>query len=156
MRAIILDTFPVSCIGKSRDAHIGETDLCRDWIFSCVAQGNLVYVPEICYYEAIRELERIGATSQIRKLKAFCLAEAYRFIPINSIHIEHAAKLWAQVRNMGKMTSDNKGIDGDMILIAQALSLRIPPSDFVIATTNTDHLEIFAPAEKWTSVAPGI
>jgi hypothetical protein len=154
-RSIILDTFPLSCVGKPKESTQGEADFCREWVFACVLAGNLIYVPEICYYETLRELERRQAATQIKKLKNFCIAEEYRFIRINSYHLEEAAKLWGQTRNMGKTTSDDKGIDGDMILSAQALSLKIPPSDFVVATTNVDHIGIFIPAEEWRSIAPG-
>jgi predicted nucleic acid-binding protein len=154
-RAIILDSFPLSCMGKSKEKIPTETDFCREWVFSCAASGNKIYVPEICYYETLRELERRFAVVQIQKLRTFCHAEIDRFIPINSQHIDEAARLWGQVRNQGKTTAGNDDLDGDMILIAQALSLNIPVSSLVIATTNVAHIGIFAPAEEWRSIIPG-
>jgi predicted nucleic acid-binding protein len=152
---IILDTFPVSCTSKPKNTTVTETDICRDWISECSTQGNPIYVPEICYYEALRELERTNATVQIARLKTFCFAIPNRYIPITTNQIEEAAKLWAQVRNMGKTTASNDSIDADMILIVQALSLGLPTSDFVIATTNVKHIGIFAPAQHWKNIIPG-
>jgi predicted nucleic acid-binding protein len=154
-RAIILDTFAVGCVGKSRQIPPGATDLCRDWVFDCVAQGNAVHIPEISYYEALRELERRGATVQIKKLRGFCHAETYRFLAIDSAQIESAARLWAQARNQGLSTASQDSLDGDMILVAQTLSLGFAASDYVIATTNVNHLSPFASADHWKNIAPG-
>ncbi len=154
-RAIILDTFPLSCISKSQGIVIGETDQCRDWIFSCATAGNPIYAPEIAYYEVLRELERRGANSQRAKLKAFCNALPNRYIPITTEILEASAILWGQSRNMGKQTSNDSAIDGDMILIAQALSLNLLPDEYVIATTNEKHLSPFAQASHWKSIPPG-
>lgn len=44
----------------------------------------------------------------------------------------------------------DRTIDGDMILAAQAITLGV--SDFVIATTNVDHLSRLANAKLWESV----
>lgn len=45
-------------------------------------------------------------------------------------------------------------LDVDVILAAQALLLGIPPSDFIIATTNVGHLSQFAPTDLWSDIAP--
>ena len=42
-----------------------------------------------------------------------------------------------------------------IIITAQALSLNLPASDFVIATTNIRHIQIFTPAEEWQKIVPG-
>ena len=154
-RSILLDTFPVSCIGKPTQQTQKKTDICRDWVFSCVHAGNPLYIPEICYYEALRELERTSSTAQIIRLKAFCLMIPDRYIPLTTLHIEAAARLWAQARNTGKKTSSDDSLDGDMLLLAQALSLNLPATDYVIATTNLAHISLFAPAQDWTTIVPG-
>lgn len=43
-------------------------------------------------------------------------------------------------------------IDGDMILVAQAMTLASP--DVVIATTNVGHLSRFIAAEFWPNITP--
>lgn len=154
-RSIILDTFPVSCIGKPRQDTQKTTDICRDWVFACVQAGNPVYIPEIAYYEALRELERTGSVAQIARLKAFSAALPERYILLTTKQIEHAAKLWAQARNSGQQTASRDSLDGDMLLVAQALSLNLSPTDYVIATTNLNHIGLFAAAQDWTTVLPG-
>lgn len=47
-------------------------------------------------------------------------------------------------------TSNDKTIDGDMILAGQAKGLGV--NNFVIATTNVGHLARFVPAELWTNI----
>jgi predicted nucleic acid-binding protein len=111
-------------------------------------------VPAICYYETLRELERMSATAQITRLKAFIFADPDRFIPLTTSHLEDAAKLWAQARNAGTPTASPDALDGDVILAAQALSLGLLPRDFVVATTNVAHLAQFVPANLWTNIIP--
>ena len=97
-RIIILDSFPLSCIGKNRSTPPSLTDHCRQWVMDCIAAGHRVYVPAIVYYETLRELERMAATSQIMRLKAFCFSEPERFIALQTAHLGAAARLWAQSR----------------------------------------------------------
>ncbi|EDX71785.1 hypothetical protein MC7420_6871 [Coleofasciculus chthonoplastes PCC 7420] len=66
--------------------------------------------------------------------------------------MRQAAQLWAQARQQGQPTAGDKTIDGDMILIAQAMTLAIP--DVVIATTNVGHLSRFIAAELWQNITP--
>jgi hypothetical protein len=94
-RIIILDSFPVSCLGKLQSASLALTDQCGRWIISCIANGHRVLVPAIAHYETLRELERMGATAQIVRLRNFCFSEEERFIPLQTAHLETAAKLWA-------------------------------------------------------------
>jgi hypothetical protein len=64
--------------------------------------------------------------------------------------MNQAAKLWAQARQTGQPTAGDKTIDGDMILVAQAMILENP--DVVIATTNIGHLSRFIKAEMWQNI----
>ena len=85
LRIIVLDSFPLSTIGKNRSIPPTVTDHCRQWIMDCIAAGNLVRVPAIIYYETLRELERLNATAQILRLKAFCFADPDRFLPLETM-----------------------------------------------------------------------
>jgi predicted nucleic acid-binding protein len=154
-RTIVLDSFPLSCLGKSRGSPPTVTDHCRQWAADCIAAGNPVRVPAITYYETLRELERLGATAQIGRLKVFCFSTPDRFIPLDTSHLEDAAKLWARARNAGGATAAPDALDGDVILAAQAQSLAIAPAGFVVATTNVAHLAPFVPADLWTNIPPG-
>jgi hypothetical protein len=69
------------------------------------------------------------------------------------VPFSQAAQLWAQARQQGQPTAGDKTIDGDMILVAQAMTLGV--SDVVIATTNVGHLSRFMTAELWQSIDLG-
>lgn len=154
-QTIVLDTFGVGSVGQDMSAPLSLTTQCRDWVRACIASGNPVFVPAVCYYEALREMERRKATGQIKRLRQFCFSEPGRFLPLTTADLEQAARLWAQARNAGQPTASPDALDVDVILAAQSLALGLPPSDFVIATTNVGHLSRFVPAEEWTVIAPG-
>jgi hypothetical protein len=63
-----------------------------------------------------------------------------------------AAELWARARNAGKPTADNKSLDGDAILAAQAVLVASYGHEVIIATSNTKHLSLFADARDWQSI----
>lgn len=158
-RIIVLDSFPLSCMGKGTSATPSATpslsDRCRQWVIECAEAGHRVCVPAIAYYETLRELERLAATAQIARLKAFCFSVPRRFLPLETSHLEDAARLWARSRNAGAPTSPREALDGDVILAAQAQALGEPAGAYVVATTNAGHLARFVPASHWTEIAPG-
>ena len=63
-----------------------------------------------------------------------------------------AAELWARARNEGKPTADNKSLDGDVILAAQAVLVAGYGHEVIIATSNVKHLSLFADAREWQSI----
>lgn len=150
---IVLDTFPASSVAKRPGKTPTLSDRCRQWVEDCEAAGHTVLVPAISYYEAVRELEMREAHAQAARLRAFCLTPE-RFIPLTTAHLEMAARLWGEARRGGMPTASDDALDGDVILTAQALSLGLSPSDYIIATTNTTHLSRFAHAGDWTSITP--
>ena len=154
-RVIVLDSFPLSCVGKSKSEPPTLTDQCREWIIDCVVAGNVVRVPAIIYYETLRELERLNASAQIQRLKAFCFNVPDRFLRLETADLEDAAKLWARSRNSGIPTASPDALDGDMILAAQTLRLSVAKTEYVVATTNVAHLVPFISAELWTAIVPG-
>ena len=125
-----------------------------DRVKACDAAGHSIVAPSICYYEVLREMERLGAVSQIRRIHNFCFATPNRFLSIADEHLESAAKLWAQARNQGTPTADNASLDADVILIAQVQSLGLTPDQVVVATTNVGHFSLWVPAQLWTTIAP--
>ena len=82
------------------------------------------------------------------------LKTVLRYLPITTGVMLNAADLWAQVRNAGIATADIHALDGDVIVAAQALSLALAPSEFVVATQNVKHLSRFVPANLWTNITP--
>jgi hypothetical protein len=153
-RIIILDSFPLSTVGKLRSTPPTVTDYCRQWVMDCIAAGNSVRVPAIVYYETLRELERLNAPAQIGRLRAFCFMDPDRFIHLETVHLEEAAKLWGQSRNLGYPTASPQALDGDVILAAQALSLGVALPGLIVATTNPTHVARYVAADMWTNIQP--
>ena len=153
-RAIILDTFPLSCMGKLTASPPTLTDICQHWVLNCLSTGRTVYVPAITYFETLRELERLKAPAQIARLKTFVFSNKVIFVPLETVHLESAAKLWAHSRNIGRPTADKHSLDGDVILAAQALDLAKMNSDLVVATTNVAHIARYVRAQLWSDIQP--
>lgn len=157
-RVIVLDTFPLSSTAKRKPAPGGgawtASDRCQQWIRDCVEAGNRVVAPAIAYYEALRELERLNAVSQIVRLRTFCHAVPDRYLSLTDAHLDRAAVLWAQARNTGTPTASPEALDGDVILAAQAFDLDVPGANLIIATTNVGHLSRFVAADLWTNITP--
>jgi hypothetical protein len=65
-----------------------------------------------------------------------------------------AAEFWAQVRRQGRPTTDDKALDVDVILAAQADALEGVGYSVVIATTNVGHLSRFVEARLWQEIVP--
>jgi predicted nucleic acid-binding protein len=117
---------------------------------SGVRSGVRIIIPEIADYEVRRELLRASKIKGLARLDD--LAKSIEYLPITTMAMRQAAKLWAQARQQGQPTAGDKTIDGDMILVAQAVTLQVP--DVVIATTNVGHLSRFIAAEVWQNVTP--
>jgi predicted nucleic acid-binding protein len=72
------------------------------------------------------------------------LARLLEYLPLTTAAIRQAAVFWAQARQQGQPTADDRALDDDVILAAQAITLGV--TDVVIATTNVGHLSRLAPA----------
>lgn len=156
-RVIVLDTFPLSSAAKREPpfgAALTMLDQCQQWIKDCIAAQHYVVAPAICYYEALRELERLGAVSQIARLRAFCHAIPDRYLSLTDAHLDLAAQLWGQARNAGMPTAGLEALDADVLLAAQAILLSRAGMNVVVATTNVGHLSQFVAADLWTNITP--
>ena len=111
-----------------------------------------MYIPEVIDYELRRELLRAGKVKGLTELEG--LKSVFDYLPITTEVMLRAAELWANSRRAGLPTGDPKKLDIDVILAAQALTLRVPVADIVIATTNVAHLSRFVSAELWTDIIP--
>jgi predicted nucleic acid-binding protein len=76
------------------------------------------------------------------------------YIPITTAAIRKAAELWADARRKGLATADDKEINADVILAAQALHFIGLGDDLVVATYNARHLSRYLKARHWTQIAP--
>ena len=149
--AVVLDSSPLGLVTQKTGKSLNG-DACRVWMENLLVQGVRVYVPEVADYEVRRELIRTknpGSIARLDRLKQFA-----RYLPITTDIMLEAAELWAQSRNLGVATADIHALDGDLIIAAQALSLALATSEFVIATSNVRHLSRFVPAELWNNIKP--
>ena len=127
-----------------------ESEACTQWLQTHIASGSRIIIPEIADYEVRRELMRANKKKGISRLDD--LADLIEYLPITTTAMRQAAKLWAQARQQGQPTAGDKTIDGDMVLVAQAITMG--DRDIVIATTNVGHLSRFITAELWQNVDP--
>ena len=142
-QVVFLDTGPLGLVTNPRRSP--QSVACAQWLQALVAHGIRVIVPEIADYEVRRELLRAKKERGLARLDA--LASRLEYLPLTTAAIRQAAVFWAQARQQGQPTADDKALDGDVILAAQAMTLGV--ADVVIATTNVGHLSRFAPAALW-------
>ncbi|WP_404785895.1 nuclease [Altericista sp. CCNU0014] len=147
-RVILLDTGPLGLVTNPKLS--AQSIACAQWLQTHITSGNRAIIPEIADYEVRRELLRANKAKGIARLDD--LAKILEYLPITTIAMRQAAQLWAQARQQGQPTAGDNTIDGDMILVAQAMTLSA--SDIVIATTNVGHLSRFVVAELWQNITP--
>ena len=147
-RTILLDSGPLGLITNPKESP--QSLACADWLQRLVASGARVILSEISDYEVRRELLRARKMRGLERLDA--LAGLLEYLPLSTAAMRKAAALWAEARQRGQPTADDRALDGDMILAGQAATLQEP--DVVIATTNVGHLSRFAPAEVWQDISP--
>ena len=147
-RVIILDSGSLGLITNPKLSP--ESIACTQWLQAHITAGSRTIVPEIADYEIRRELLRANKTKGIARLDN--LARSIEYLPIKTTAMRQAAQLWSQARQQGQPTAGDKTIDGDMILVSQAITLGVP--NIVIATTNLGHLSRFVAAELWQNINP--
>jgi hypothetical protein len=65
-----------------------------------------------------------------------------------------AAELWADARRRGFATADDKEIDADVILAAQAMLFSGLADEPMVATYNERHLSRYLDAHHWRDISP--
>ena len=147
-QVIFLDSTPVGLITNPKATPLALQ--CQQWFDALLSRNIQVVLSEIIDYEIRRELLRANKLSSIRKLDF--LKSELTYLPITTEVMLKAADLWARARNAGKPTADNKSLDGDVILAAQAVLVAGYGHEVVIATSNVKHLSLFADARDWQSI----
>jgi predicted nucleic acid-binding protein len=147
-KIIFLDSTPVGLITNPKATPLALQ--CQQWFDSLLARDIKVILSEIIDYEVRRELLRANKLSSIRKLDL--LKSELTYLPITTEVMLKAAELWAKARNTGKPTADNKSLDGDVILAAQAVLVASYGHEVIIATNNAKHLSLFADAREWQGI----
>lgn len=145
---VLLDSGPLGLVTNPRATP--ENQECNEWLVGLLEKGIRVYVPEIADYEVRRELMRANKDAGVKRLDD--LKTAIGYVPLTTDTMLKAAALWAQVRQAHQPTADDKALDGDVILAAQAAMLDSPEQTTVIATTNVEHLSRIANALEWREV----
>lgn len=144
-KIVLLDSGPLGMISHPR--NYPEIKI---WLANLLNSGTNVQISEIADYEVRRELLRLNKIKGIQRLDNLITQLGY--IPITREVMLKAAEFWAEVRKQGQPTSDNKALDGDVILAAQAFILSKQGEDVVIATTNVRHLTRFVSAKIWDEI----
>lgn len=144
-KIVLLDTGPLGML-----AHPRPTPEIVDWLDRLKEAGVKVIVPEIADYELRRKLLHTGSAQSIQRLNALKAGLAY--LPLTTAMMLKAAELWAEARRQGQPTADDKALDGDVILCAQAAIISQPGDDIIIATMNLGHLARFSQAKLWKDI----
>lgn len=151
---VFLDTGILGLVASPNNT--GEARECKNWLYSLLARSVYVITSDICDYEVRRGLLLASLTNPavqgIQNLDI--LPEVIDFLPLTKIVLKEAANLWAQAHSQGIQTADNKNIDADIIICAQAKVLQAenPGQYIVIASTNTKHLKRFTEAKEWRDI----
>lgn len=140
---ILLDAGPLGLISNPKASE--DARQCRAWLQALVLRGVVVYLPEIVDYELRRELLRSNKLHGLARLDL--LKSSFRYLPITTSIMLHAAELWAEVRRRGMPTADPKALDCDVILAAQALAV-----NGIVATENVEHLSRLVRANRWRDI----
>jgi predicted nucleic acid-binding protein len=146
-KIVLLDAGPLSAVIHPRANRNREI---KDWLQDQLRAGCEIVVPEIADYEVRRELLRANKAPSVERLDAL---KVIGYIPLSTEVMLRAAELWARARQARQATADDKALDADVILAAQAISVGGSGDDVVIATTNVGHLSRFAQAKVWSDIS---
>jgi predicted nucleic acid-binding protein len=145
---ILLDAGPLGLITNPRASQ--EARECNQWLELLALKEIQVKIPEIADYEVRRELLRADKFKGIERLND--LQRYLDYVPLTTQTMLKAAQFWAQVRKQGMPTADDKALDGDVILAAQAILIQDEGHEVIIATTNVGHLSRLAQAKTWRDI----
>lgn len=149
-RFLLLDSGPLGLI--THPQRTPDVIDITDWLARCLLGRARVMVPAIVYYEVRRELLRAKKTFGIGRLDAFVNAASGRYLPLTDEALRLAAELWAQSRQAGRPTAENKALDIDVLIAAQTLTFGANASEVEIVTTNPKHLSQFVAARHWSEI----
>lgn len=142
---VLLDSGPLGLVTQPTETNVSSA--CLSWLGGLLRAHVTVVIPEIVDYEIRRELLRANKRRGLRRLDS--LVESLEYVPLTSPTMKLAAQFWAETRQSGRATTDDRHFDCDVILAAQAELLRREDRACVVATTNIRHLSLFVPARRW-------
>jgi predicted nucleic acid-binding protein len=147
-RLVLFDAGPLSLVTNPKGSE--EARRCNAWLKFLLGEGVAVKIPEGTDYEVRRDLLRAGRRTGVNRLDY--LARQVGYLPINMAVWLRAAELWAQAKNEGKSVADDRELDFDIVLAAQALLSTEDGYTVTVATTNVGHLGRFVDAQLWESI----
>jgi predicted nucleic acid-binding protein len=150
VKSVVIDAGILGLLTNPKRSDTGEA--CAKWLQLMINGNCPILVPEITDYEIRRELLRANKINGLRRLDSFISSNAVVYLPIDTTVMRQAALLWAEARQKGRPAADNKALDADMILSAQAIVQC--KNNFVIATTNVKHFPPNVPADTWQNILP--
>ena len=136
---LLLDTGVVGQI-----CHPRKHEDVRGWFAAAVSQHDFL-ISEVADYELRRELIRIRASRSLARLDE--LSRELRYVPVTTATWRSAANLWAWLRRTGKSTASEGGLDGDVLIAAQAIA-----EDAAVVTTNPRHFAPLVKAMEWGEI----
>jgi toxin FitB len=141
---ILLDSGPLGEIIKPQlDPRV------RRWAAFIKEQKISLRIAEINDYEVRRNCILEKFEKSISNLNKY--RQRKQFIPIDSEMMLDACELWAWIRrDKQQPTADRKQLDGDTILVAQALSQKKFFDRVIIVTENSKHFIRFAEYDLYT------
>lgn len=154
---ILLDTGVLGLLINSQPSksNIEEVKDCKSWLNKLLDKGIIVTISEIADYEERRELIRCRNKKCLERLEEIRLETEY--FRIDTEVMLKAAEIWAYARQKGQQAADNKSLDGDAIIAAQAVLAKIAGMSIEVATTDTKDLNrLLAPylitAKRWRDI----
>ena len=154
---LLLDTGVLGILINSEpsERNKSEVDSCNKWLDGLLAQKIRVVISEIADYEQRRELIRRKNQKCLQRLEDIRSRTSY--FKIETEVMLKAAEIWAYARQLGKQTAENKALDGDAIIAAQAIIAKTAGVYIEIATTDTRDLNrLLAPycitAKRWRDI----
>lgn len=154
---VILDTGVLGLLINSEPSTGNEVEVkeCNKWLDRLLAQEILVTISEIADYEERRELIRRRNKNCLQRLED--IRSRTRYYEITTEIMLKAADIWAKARQKGQSTADNKALDGDAIIAAQAVIAKAAGMYIEVATTDTKDLNrllapYFITAKRWKDI----
>ena len=134
-QVVMLDAGPIGLVTNPKLSP--QSTACTRWLQNLIKSDVRVIIPEIADYEVRRELLRANKAKGVARLDE--LGKLLEYLPITTAAMHQAAFFWAQARQRGQPTAGDKTIDGDIILVAQAVTL-------------VGHLSRFTAADIWQNI----
>jgi predicted nucleic acid-binding protein len=137
-RIICLDSGPLglACRISQNPDVVDIKKWLQLWKFE---ENTHVILPEIIDYELRRELLLQGFGDSVRLLDQ--LRKDLTYVWFRDGVLDRAAELWADLRRRGLPTADDRRIDVDVILVAQAIDYLSENEELIVATSDPRDLD---------------